>query len=262
MVAFMETRMIEASAAYQPPANPASDTLLGSYLLAGSGYDEMCSAPGTPRPHWRDLLQSLEELGGRELERRHAEVQRLLQADGVTYNTYDDPRGSHRHWLVDPIPLLMTGEEWETLAAGLAQRSRLLNALLADLYSQRLTIRQGWLPPELIYAYPGFLPPCHQSLPAGCRWLIFHGVDLARGPDGVIRAQGDRAQSPSGAGYTTTPRRTRTTRWWSADSGGCAPSAGAPGSWARRSARTRDVDPCPTKLTPPPCGACLFFGTR
>ena len=194
--------MIEASVAYQPPAKPTGETLLDGYLRADSGYDEMCSAPGVLRPHWRDLMQSLEELGGRELERRHTEVQRLLQADGVTYTTYDDPRGSHRHWLVDPIPLLMTGEEWETLAAGLAQRSRLLNALLADLYSQRLSIRQGWLPPELIYAHPGFLPPCHQSLPAGCRWLIFHGVDLARGPDGVIRVQGDRAQSPSGAGYT------------------------------------------------------------
>ncbi|MFO7640782.1 MAG: circularly permuted type 2 ATP-grasp protein, partial [Candidatus Competibacteraceae bacterium] len=194
--------MIEASVANQPPVNPAGETLLGGYLLPGSGYDEMCSAPGVPRPHWRDLLQSLEELGGRELERRHAEVQRLLQADGVTYNTYYDPRGSHRHWQVDPIPLLMTGAEWDALAAGLAQRSRLLNALLADLYSQRLTIRQGWLPPELIYAHPGFLPPCHQSLPAGCRWLIFHGVDLARGPDGVIQVQGDRAQSPFGAGYT------------------------------------------------------------
>ncbi len=194
--------MIEASVAYHPPAHPAGDTLLDGYLLDDSGYDEMCSAPGVPRPHWRDLLRALEELGGRELEGRHSEVQRLLQADGVTYNTYDDPRGSHRHWLVDPIPLLMTGEEWDGLAAGLAQRSRLLNALLADLYSQRLTIRQGWLPPELIYTHPGFLPPCHQSLPAGCRWLIFHGVDLARGPDGVIRVQGDRAQSPSGAGYT------------------------------------------------------------
>jgi uncharacterized circularly permuted ATP-grasp superfamily protein/uncharacterized alpha-E superfamily protein len=202
MAAFLETRMIEASVAYQPPAKPTGKTLLDGYLRADSGYDEMCSAPSVLRPHWRDLMQSLEELGGRELERRHTEVQRLLQADGVTYTTYDDPRGSHRHWLVDPIPLLMTGQEWETLATGLAQRSRLLNALLADLYSQRLSIRQGWLPPELIYSHPGFLPPCHQSLPAGCRWLIFHGVDLARGPDGVIRVQGDRAQSPSGAGYT------------------------------------------------------------
>lgn len=194
--------MPEASLAHQDDLNVTRGGLLEDYSVSGSGYDEMFSAPGQLRSHWRDMAQALEEIGGDELERRHSEVQRLLQTDGVTYNTYDDPRGSLRHWLVDPIPLLMTGEEWSTLAAGLEQRTRLLNALLADLYDQRLAIRQGWLPPELIYAHPGFLPPCHRSLPAGCRWLIFHGVDLARGPDGSFRVHGDRAQSPSGAGYT------------------------------------------------------------
>jgi uncharacterized circularly permuted ATP-grasp superfamily protein/uncharacterized alpha-E superfamily protein len=194
--------MIEASAVHQDYPDPPSETLLGDYPVAGSGHDEMCSAPGELRPHWRDTVRFLEEIGGEELERRQDEIQRLLQADGVTYNTYGDPHASQRHWLVDPIPLLMTGEEWGELAAGLAQRSRLLNALLADLYGPRLAIRQGWLPPELVYAHPGFLPPCHQSLPAGGRWLIFHGVDLARGPDGAFRVYGDRSQSPSGAGYT------------------------------------------------------------
>jgi uncharacterized circularly permuted ATP-grasp superfamily protein len=202
VVSSMESFMIEASATYQEYPSQPGDTLLVDYPVAESGYDEMCSAPGLLRPHWRDLAKALEELGGQELERRHNEVQRLLQSDGVTYNTYDDPHGSQRLWLVDNIPLLMTGEEWSELAAGLEQRSRLLNALLADLYGPRMAIRQGWLPPELVFPHPGFLPPCHRSLPEGRRWLIFHGVDLARGPDGVFRVYGDRTQSPSGAGYT------------------------------------------------------------
>ncbi len=195
--------MIEAAFPLAYPDAPSAPgaTLLGDYPVPESGYDEMCAAPGVLRPHWRNLGQFLEETGGAELERRHAEVQRLLQADGVTYNSYGDPHSAPRQWLVDPLPLLMTGEEWSALAVGMEQRSRLLNALLADLYDQRLALRQGWLPPELIYAYPGFLHPCHQALPAGSRWLIFHGVDLARGPDGAFRVYGDRAQSPSGAGY-------------------------------------------------------------
>jgi uncharacterized circularly permuted ATP-grasp superfamily protein/uncharacterized alpha-E superfamily protein len=195
--------MPEASVAYQEDSSLADNSpLLGDYPVAESGYDEMFAAPGLLRPHWGDMARALEGIGGVELERQQSEIQRLLQSDGVTYNTYNDPRGLLRHWLVDPIPLLMTGEEWNVLAAGLEQRSRLLNALLADLYDRRLAIRQGWLPPELIYAHPGFLPSCHQSLPPGCRWLTFHGVDLARGPDGAFRIHGDRAQSPSGAGYT------------------------------------------------------------
>ncbi|HOB61488.1 MAG TPA: circularly permuted type 2 ATP-grasp protein [Candidatus Competibacteraceae bacterium] len=201
--------MIEASAVSRElPAKPNDKTVLSHYSVTDSGYDEMYSAPGELRPHWRHMARFLEETGSEELARRQAEIQRLLQSDGVTYNTYDDPHESQRYWSLDPIPLLMTGEEWSTLAAGLEQRSRLLNALLADLYGPRLTIRHGWLPPQLIHAHPGFLPPCHQSLPAGGRWLIFHGVDLARGPDGVFRVYGDRSQSPSGAGYTLENRIT------------------------------------------------------
>lgn len=195
--------MIEtASLAYPEMSSTPGDALLGDYPVPESGYDEMWAAPGVLRPHWRELVRFLEETGGEELERRHTEVQRLLQADGVTYNTYGDPHGAPRRWLVDTVPLMMTGEEWSVLAAGLEQRSRLLNALLADLYDRRMALRQGWLPPELVYAFPGFLHPCYQALPAGSRWLIFHGVDLARGPDGAFRIYGDRTQSPSGAGYT------------------------------------------------------------
>ena len=194
--------MIEAAFAAVPAVSGAPDaTLFSDYPVTASRYDEMCAAPGVLRPHWRDLARFLEETGSEELERRHAEVQRLLQADGVTYNSFGDSCGAPRRWRVDAVPLLMTGEDWSALAAGLEQRSRLLNALLADLYDQRLTLRQGWLPPELVYADPGFLHPCHQALPAGNRWLIFHGVDLARGPDGAFRVYGDRAQSPAGAGY-------------------------------------------------------------
>ncbi|MDG4597589.1 MAG: circularly permuted type 2 ATP-grasp protein [Candidatus Contendobacter sp.] len=195
--------MIEAVSLADPniPSTP-SNTLIDDYPIPKSGYDEMYAAPGVLRSHWRDLARFLEETGGEELERRHAEVQRLLRADGVTYNSYGDLRAAPRQWRVDIVPLLMTGEEWSVLAAGLEQRSRLLNALLADIYDQRLALRQGWLPPELVYAYSGFLHPCHHALPTGSRWLIFHGVDLARGPDGVFRVYGDRAQSPSGAGYT------------------------------------------------------------
>ena len=125
--------MIEAAFAAVPAVSGAPDaTLFSDYPVTASRYDEMCAAPGVLRPHWRDLARFLEETGSEELERRHAEVQRLLQADGVTYNSFGGSCGAPRRWRVDAVPLLMTGEDWIALAAGLEQRSRLLNALLAD----------------------------------------------------------------------------------------------------------------------------------
>lgn len=190
-----------ASFVRSDPAGPPSSALFDGYSVPASGYDEMWAASGMLRPHWRDLARFLEDTGLSELQRRRTEIQRLLQADGVTYNSYGK-EATPQQWRLDPVPLLMSGEEWAMLAVGLEQRSRLLNALLADLYDRRLAIRQGWLPPELVYADPGFLHPCHQSVSLSNRWLIWHGIDLARGPDGVLRAYGDRVQSPSGAGYT------------------------------------------------------------
>jgi uncharacterized circularly permuted ATP-grasp superfamily protein/uncharacterized alpha-E superfamily protein len=189
---------------------PASSTVFPAfasiYHPVQSVYDEMCSVPGTLRPHWQALVSSLEVMGLEELERRGSEVQRLLQDNGVTYNVYDDPRDAQRPWEVDPIPLLITEAEWALIEEGLEQRTRLLNLLVADLYGPRTMIRQGLLPPELIFAHPGFLRPCFHTLAAGQRWLITHAVDLGRAPDGRFWVLGDRTQSPAGAGYALETR--------------------------------------------------------
>jgi len=175
--------------------------LTDDYRLDAAVYDEMCLGNGELRPHWQELIKTLETMGMDALARRGDDVQRLLQENGVTYNAYDDPRDTQRPWGVDPVPVLMTGEEWAVIETGLEQRARLLNLLLADLYGPRSAIRQGLLPAELAYSHPGFLRPCHQSLTEEQRWLIFHAVDLGRLPDGSFRVLGDRSQSPSGAGY-------------------------------------------------------------
>ena len=77
--------MPEASVAYQEDSSLADNSpLLGDYPVAESGYDEMFAAPGLLRPHWGDMAQTLEGIGGVELERQQSEIQRLLQSDGVT----------------------------------------------------------------------------------------------------------------------------------------------------------------------------------
>ncbi|MDQ2696022.1 MAG: circularly permuted type 2 ATP-grasp protein, partial [Pseudomonadota bacterium] len=176
-------------------------SLTGAYPCNSAIYDEMCLAGGVLRLHWRELVAALEAIGPDELGRRRDEAQRLLQENGVTYNVYDDARSAQRPWVVDPVPLLVSAEEWGRVEAGLAQRSRLLDLLLRDLYGPRTVIRRGLLPPELVYAHPGFLRPCHHSLPDKAPWLVFHGVDLGRSPDGRFWALGDRVQAPAGVGY-------------------------------------------------------------
>src|SRR5579871_6256088 len=163
-------------------------------------YDEMCRAPGVLRRHWDELVGSMSALGTDELARRWKVARQRIRENGVTYNVYGDPQGMDRPWDLDSIPLLIPHEEWVRLETGLIQRVRLLNYILADLYGPQRLLRQGLLPPALVFANHSFWRPCHGITHAG-PYLHLLAVDLARAPDGQWWVLSDRTQAPSGAGY-------------------------------------------------------------
>jgi uncharacterized circularly permuted ATP-grasp superfamily protein/uncharacterized alpha-E superfamily protein len=171
-----------------------------SYPYPQGVYDEMCHAPGTPRPHWDYLVRCLEQMGPGDLGRRAEEARRLLRENGVTYNVYDDPVGMGRPWVLDLIPVLLTSQEWSVIERGLIQRAELLDLVLADLYGPRRLLHKGLLPPELVFGHPGFLRPSDKLMAAHHR-LQFYVADLGRSPDGTLWVLGDRTQALAGAGY-------------------------------------------------------------
>ena len=164
-------------------------------------YDETLAADGQVRPHFAPLIRSLEALGRPELTSRWENARRAIRTNGVTYNVYGDPEGTDRSWELDMMPLVISAAEWSHLERALIQRTRLLNLILADVYGPQRLLRQGLLPPALVFANPAFLRPCHGvAVPRDLR-LHLHGVDLARSPDGQWWVLADRTQAPSGAGY-------------------------------------------------------------
>jgi uncharacterized circularly permuted ATP-grasp superfamily protein/uncharacterized alpha-E superfamily protein len=161
----------------------------------------MLDGNGQIRPHWEYVIRALRTLGTAELERRGAEAAKLLRENGVTYNVYGDPAGQSRPWQLDPVPLLVSSEEWGNIESGLLERAELLNLILADIYGPRELIRKGLLPLELVYSHGGFLRACDQIALRGKHQLVVYAADLARGPDDRMWVLGDRTQAPSGAGY-------------------------------------------------------------
>jgi uncharacterized circularly permuted ATP-grasp superfamily protein/uncharacterized alpha-E superfamily protein len=172
-----------------------------SYLLGEDDYDEMLDSQGQVRPHWSALMREMEKLGSTEMELRRKEAHKLLHENGVTYNVYGDSGGSSRPWQLDPVPLMISGEQWRDVEAGLLQRAELLNMILADLYGPRELTKKNLLPHELIYNHGGFLRACDQVKLIGHHQLILYATDLARGPDQKMWVVSDRTQAPSGAGY-------------------------------------------------------------
>jgi hypothetical protein len=138
-----------------------TDPLRLDYEALPGLHDEMLVETGRPRSPWDPLVQSLHAMGRSGLTRRWEAARRLIQENGVTYNVYGDPRGMDRPWKLDPIPLVSSEAEWKPVRAALAQRARLLDAILADLYGPQRLLREGLLPAELVFAHPSYLRPCH-----------------------------------------------------------------------------------------------------
>ncbi|MCP2075932.1 UNVERIFIED_ORG: putative circularly permuted ATP-grasp superfamily protein/putative alpha-E superfamily protein [Pseudomonas lini] len=175
--------------------------LLDRYPLTTGTYHELLDDNGAVRPHWRRLFDQLQRSTPAQLVQRQALLARQIQENGVTYNVYADPKGADRPWELDLLPHVIDAQEWKHLSAGIAQRARLLNAVLADLYGPQRLISEGLLPAELVFGHNNFLWPCQGIAPPDGSFLHLYAVDLARAPDGRWWVTADRTQAPSGAGY-------------------------------------------------------------
>ena len=175
--------------------------LLAAYAVPDTRFDEMLASAGVPRPHWDAFLRALAAREGPEIGDTLSLMEREIRENGITYNVYADPMGADRPWEVDPLPLLLSAAEWETIESGIAQRADLLNRVLADIYGPQTLLRSGAIPAPVIFGHSGFLHPMKGVRPAGGVHLFQYAADLARAPDGSWWVVSDRTQAPSGAGY-------------------------------------------------------------
>ncbi len=200
-----------------PPAQePLFDLRGGRSRPSGTGYDEFLDAAGDVRPTWEELAECVGERGRVGLEQLRAVVRALVDNDGITYVQVDhkgdavtngDGAPAPGPWHLDGLPLLIAAPEWETLEAGLVQRSMLLDAVLTDLYGPRRSITSGVLPAQLLFSHPGYVRAARGIQIPGRHQLFLHGCDVSRVADGSFQVNADWTQAPSGAGYALADRR-------------------------------------------------------
>lgn len=179
---------------------PAS--LFAQYTPRQGVYDEMLAEDGRTRPGWDRLRNQLDKLGAAELGRRWSQSQQLIYENGITYSAFGDADSRPRPWALDPAPLLIQEAQWKAISDGLQQRATLLELILQDLYGPRRLVSEGVLPPELLFAHPGFQAPLQRTDGQPSRQILrFYAADLGRSPDGQWWVMADRTEAPSGAGF-------------------------------------------------------------
>lgn len=166
-----------------------------------TAFDEFRDAGGALRLHQNLLERFLAERSSAELDQLQKSVRWRITEQEVTFNILGVPEGTNRPWHLDVLPYLVERNEWLTLCAGLRQRARLLNEIIADCYGAQRLVREGLLPAELVLGHPDFLRACHGWEPVGRHRLHLYAVDLGRDPNGKFTIYSDRTQAPTGAGY-------------------------------------------------------------
>ena len=161
---------------------------------------------------WQRFFAAGGAAGWQELSAKALRVQRRVLEDGASYNVHSDgpplpgedgQQGAPlaRHWPLELLPMLIAPDEWRSIEAGIAQRARLLDAVMADTYGERKLLNVGLLPASLVLAHPQYLRVMHGAKPAGGVHLQVLAFDLTRANDGKWWVVGQRTQAASGLGY-------------------------------------------------------------
>jgi uncharacterized circularly permuted ATP-grasp superfamily protein len=173
----------------------------GSYALDQRFFDEAFDAEGAVREHYEPLLAELE---GTDLHALAMAVAGDLHSRGVAFR---GATGDTR-FRMDPVPRLVTADEWQELAAGLRQRVRALNAFLEDAYGERRIVTEGVVPERVIDGADGRDPWMQDvHVPHGA-FAGMAGLDVVRDADGRFMVLEDNLRTPSGLSYMEATRDT------------------------------------------------------
>jgi uncharacterized circularly permuted ATP-grasp superfamily protein/uncharacterized alpha-E superfamily protein len=175
--------------------------------------DQIGTATGTTSANFDagaiDAAALMDAVAGlADLATRQVDHDRLLAAEGAGHIVHDLPLRADgrmvtlesRPWRLDPVPLVIDGDEFVALADGAIARMRMLEAVLEDLYGARTLLRDAVVDPVALWGSPRYRLAAFGQRPHR-RWLTNYAVDVVRGADGAWRVVRDLTDAPSGVGY-------------------------------------------------------------
>ncbi len=143
-----------------------------------------------------------------DLYARQVDHDRLLAAEGSGHIVHDLPLRTDgrmvalesRPWRLDPIPLVIDGDEFVALADGAIARMRMLESIVDDLYGARTLLRDAVVDSAALWGSSHYRLAAFGQRPHR-RWLTNYAVDVVRDTEGRWRVVRDLTDAPAGVGY-------------------------------------------------------------
>lgn len=162
---------------------------------------------GAPHELYTPVVATLDRIGTVRLRGRQVMAEQQASVDGVTFRVTGQERP--QAFPMDFVPRIVSAEVWGTLATGIEQRARALDAFLDDIYGDREFMRAGHLTPEALDRAPG-----HRSTGrvqgSGRTRAHICGIDLVCGDDGHWFVLEDNVRVPSGIAFSHSLRQMTT----------------------------------------------------
>ena len=182
--------------------------------MASSAFTSTSSLPplGNPsQPPQQVILQVQKTLGALsadQLDRIFSVAEELDEEDGAYLGPREAPRQEGRsEGGFDLMPLVVGGEEWSQIEAGLTQRVRAWNLFLRDIYSGQEILKAGVVPYEIIYADPNFHRGCARLPGVTASYLQLTAFDLQQDSRGQWLVVEDHLGIAEGASYALKKRQ-------------------------------------------------------
>ena len=163
-------------------------------------FDEMFSDNEKIRDHYLNVNNWLKNMSSRAIKQKNIEAESHFKRIGITFSVQDETL-SERIIPFDLIPRILTNYEWGKIEKGVCQRSKALNAFLADIYTSGEILKAKIIPEEVLYkktsfdqSMVGFMPPRKVFSP-----II--GIDLVRTSQNNFYVLEDNCRTPSGVSY-------------------------------------------------------------
>jgi len=178
--------------------DPGTDPLAYYAPQDGAG-DLFASSPEVTRAAWRKFAGGLSNQCHCDLASLQPFLDNIVEDLGLAFRLTGDEQ--ERPWPLNPMPIFIGADEWQSISEGLIQRADLLEQVIADIYGQQRLVTEGHLPAAVVSGSANFARRLVGMEPSGGHFLNVYAVDLARGPTGEWRVLSDRVRFPVGMGY-------------------------------------------------------------